>query len=68
MPVLQVSNACLAYGDVALLDRAELVLEVGEKVALIGRNGEGKSSLMRALAGQQPLDDGEVWRQPGAQW
>ncbi len=66
MPVLQVSNACLAYGDVALLDRAELVLEAGEKVALIGRNGEGKSSLMRALAGQQALDDGEVWRQPGA--
>ena len=68
MPVLQVSNACLAYGDVALLDRAELVLEAGEKVALIGRNGEGKSSLMRALAGQQSLDDGEVWRQPGAQF
>jgi ATP-binding cassette subfamily F protein uup len=68
MPVLQVSNACLAYGDVSLLDRAELVLEAGEKVALIGRNGEGKSSLMRALAGQQPLDDGEVWRQPGAQF
>jgi ATP-binding cassette subfamily F protein uup len=66
MPVLQVSNACLAYGDVALLDRAELVLEAGEKVALIGRNGEGKSSLMRALAALQPLDDGEVWRQPGA--
>ena len=68
MPVLQVANACLAYGDVALLERAELVLEAGEKVALIGRNGEGKSSLMRALAGQQALDDGEVWRQPGAQF
>ena len=66
MPVLQVTNACLAYGDVALLDHAELVLEAGEKVALIGRNGEGKSSLMRALAGLQPLDDGDVWRQPGA--
>jgi len=66
MPVLQLSNAHLAYGDVALLAGAELVLEAGEKVALIGRNGEGKSSLMRALAGQQALDDGEVWRQPGA--
>ena len=66
MPVLQVTNACLAYGDVALLDHAEVVLEAGEKVALIGRNGEGKSSLMRALAGLQPLDDGDVWRQPGA--
>ena len=66
MPVLQVSNACLAYGDVALLDRAEVVLEAGEKVALIGRNGEGKSSLMRALAGLQPLDDGEIWRAPGS--
>jgi ATP-binding cassette subfamily F protein uup len=66
MPVLQLSNAHLAYGDVALLAGAELVLEAGEKVALIGRNGEGKSSLMRALAGLQALDDGEVWRQPGA--
>jgi ATP-binding cassette subfamily F protein uup len=65
MPLLTLENACLAFGDVALLDRSELVLEPGEKIALIGRNGAGKSSLLRALAGAAKLDDGTVWRQPG---
>ncbi|MCX9157996.1 ATP-binding cassette domain-containing protein [Niveibacterium sp. 24ML] len=65
MPLLTLDAACLAFGDVALLDHAELVLEPGERVALIGRNGAGKSSLMRTLAGMAKLDDGIVWRQPG---
>lgn len=65
MPLLTLENACLAFGDFALLDHAELVLEPGEKLALIGRNGAGKSSLLRALAGQARLDDGTVWRQQG---
>ncbi|HEX5127044.1 MAG TPA: ATP-binding cassette domain-containing protein [Rhodocyclaceae bacterium] len=65
MPLLTLDNACLAFGDVALLDHAELVLEPGERVALIGRNGAGKSSLMRAMAGFSKLDDGTLWRQPG---
>jgi len=65
MPLLTLADACLAFGDVALLDHAELVLEPGEHVALIGRNGAGKSSLMRALTGAHKLDDGTVWRQPG---
>ncbi|MBK9394873.1 MAG: ATP-binding cassette domain-containing protein [Uliginosibacterium sp.] len=65
MPLLTLENACLAFGDFALLDHAELVLEPGEKLALIGRNGAGKSSLLRTLAGQARLDDGTVWRQQG---
>jgi ABC transport system ATP-binding/permease protein len=65
MPLLSLDKACLAFGDVALLDHAELVLEPGEKVSLIGRNGAGKSSLLRVLAGGGTLDDGQVWRQPG---
>jgi len=62
---LKITNACLAFGHVALLDHADFQLEPGERVALIGRNGSGKSSLLAALASLAQLDDGEVWRQPG---
>ena len=65
MPHLILSAASLAYGHVPLLDHADFQLDPGERVALIGRNGTGKSSLLRALAGQGALDDGDVWRQPG---
>ena len=65
MPLISVDRACLAFGHVALLDKADFQLDAGERVALIGRNGSGKSSLLRAMVGQSPLDDGEVWRAPG---
>lgn len=65
MPVLRLDDAHLAFGHVPLLDAASFQLDEGERVVLIGRNGAGKSSLLRVLAGEQPLDDGLVWRQPG---
>ncbi len=65
MPLLTIDNACLAYGHVDLLDHAEFQLDAGECVALIGRNGSGKSSLLKVMAGQAPLDDGTLWRQSG---
>ena len=65
MPYLILSDASLAFGHVPLLDHAELQLDGGERVALIGRNGTGKSSLLSALAGCGGLDDGKVWLQPG---
>jgi ATP-binding cassette subfamily F protein uup len=65
MPLLKLDNGCLAYGHVPLLDKADFQLDAGERVALIGRNGTGKSSLLAALAGRSPLDDGTLWIQPG---
>ncbi|MET0384194.1 MAG: ATP-binding cassette domain-containing protein, partial [Burkholderiaceae bacterium] len=58
MALLTVSNAHLAFGHVALLDGADFSLEAAERVALIGRNGTGKSSLLKILAGMEKPDDG----------
>ncbi len=65
MAVLSLSDAQLAFGHVALLDHAELSLEAGERVGLIGRNGTGKSSLLKVIAGQGKLDDGQLVMQQG---
>ena len=64
MPLIKLDNGCLAYGHVPLLDAAAFQLDAGERVALIGRNGTGKSSLLAALAGRHRLDDGTLWTQP----
>ncbi len=65
MAILSLSNAHLAYGHVALLDGAALALEAGERLGLIGRNGAGKSSLLKVLAGLEVLDDGLLQRTQG---
>jgi len=49
VPLLQLTGVSLAYGHVPLLDHADLVLEPGERVGLIGRNGTGKSSLLKVV-------------------
>jgi len=58
MAVLSLSNAHLAFGHVALLDNAAFSLESGERLGLIGRNGAGKSSMLKIIAGLEKLDDG----------
>jgi ABC transport system ATP-binding/permease protein len=65
MPALTLRAAHLAYGDRPLLDGAELAIEAGERLGLIGRNGTGKSSLLKALAGATALDDGQIVYQSG---
>lgn len=65
MAVISLSSAQLAFGHVALLDHAEFSLETGERVGLIGRNGTGKSSLLKIISGKMRLDDGLLVMQSG---
>ena len=65
MATLTLLDAQLAFGHVALLDHADFSLELGERVGLIGRNGAGKSSLLRILAGLEKPDDGSLQVQAG---
>ncbi len=61
--VLELHEVRKSYGDLRVFDRIELVLERGQKVALVGPNGAGKSTLMRILAGSETIDAG--WRHEG---
>jgi ATP-binding cassette subfamily F protein uup len=66
MPLITLDNASLAYGHYPLLDKASFQLDLGERVGLIGRNGAGKSSLLKVIAGESKLDDGTAWRAPSS--
>ncbi|HEY6517681.1 MAG TPA: ATP-binding cassette domain-containing protein [Steroidobacteraceae bacterium] len=59
MPLITLLDAHLALGDRPLLDGARLSLQAGERTGLIGRNGTGKSTLLRIIAGHSALDEGE---------
>jgi ATP-binding cassette, subfamily F, member 3 len=57
--VLELKNARKAYGDLVVFDRINLHLERGDRIALVGPNGVGKSTLMRMLSGEELPDTGE---------
>src|SRR4051812_37784962 len=65
MALITILDAHLAFGDRPLLDGAQLAVETGERLGLIGRNGTGKSSLLRVIAGLALLDDGELHQRTG---
>ena len=65
MALLTLQNAHLAFGLAALLDGADFAVESRERIGLIGRNGAGKTSLLKVLAGVQALDDGAMAQQSG---
>ncbi|MDD1620760.1 MAG: ATP-binding cassette domain-containing protein [Methylococcaceae bacterium] len=64
MPLIRLTNVSIAFGTHSLLDNAAFQLDPGERVGLLGRNGEGKSTLMKIIAGDIHADHGEIWKQP----
>lgn len=66
MPLLTLKQASLAFGHVPLLDHVDFQLDSRERVGIIGRNGTGKSSMLKVAAALIKLDDGELWRDPGS--
>lgn len=65
MPFIRLADLTIAFGVNPVLDKAQFLLDPGERVGLIGRNGEGKSTLLKLISGALLPDSGEVWRQPG---
>ncbi|AAU93115.1 ABC transporter, ATP-binding family protein [Methylococcus capsulatus str. Bath] len=65
MPLVRLSDVGIAFGVKPLLEAAHFQVDPGERIGIIGRNGEGKSTLLKVLAGQLTPDGGEVWKQPG---
>lgn len=65
MALLSLRSVSLAFGGPRLLEQVDLQIERGERLCLLGRNGEGKSTLLRLIQGEIPPDDGEVVRQQG---
>ena len=65
MPLLKLTQASLAYGQKVLLDQADLTLKKGDRIGILGRNGEGKTTLLKVIAGDIHCDSGERWLRPG---
>ena len=61
MPILKFESVSLAYGLKPLLDQVTFHIDEGEKICLLGRNGEGKSSLLKLACSQIKPDSGDIW-------
>ena len=65
MPLLQLQQVTLRYTDFPLLDQVDLQIDPGERVCLVGRNGTGKTSIMRVIAGEEKPQEGEITKPSG---
>lgn len=66
MSLFSMKKVSLSYGHPALLEAIDLSIDKGEKICLIGRNGEGKSTLMKIITGELAADSGEIRKAQGA--
>ena len=66
MALISIRNMSMGFGGHLLFDRVSLHVEAGEKTCLVGRNGEGKSTLIKVIAGELVPDSGTVRRERGA--
>ena len=65
MPLINLENVSLAFGEAPLLDKVNLQIDYKERIFLIGRNGMGKSSLLNTITGHLKIDGGIIHRMPG---
>ncbi|MFV9846819.1 MAG: ATP-binding cassette domain-containing protein, partial [Rickettsia aeschlimannii] len=63
-PIYYIKDGNLSFADKVILSDLELYLYKGDKICLIGRNGCGKSSLMKVISGDYELDNGELFQGP----
>src|SRR5690554_3163932 len=64
MPLFRLTDVQLAFGSHPLLDHVSLTIEAGDRIGLLGRNGAGKSTFLKLLAGERKPDGGELWLRP----
>jgi len=65
MPILSAMNITLRFGGPPLLDRVSFDIEQGDRICLVGRNGEGKSTLLKILSGEMEADSGDIVKRSG---
>ena len=65
MPLLQLQQVTLRYTDLPLLDKVDLQIDPGERVCLVGRNGTGKTSIMRVISGEEKPQEGDITKPNG---
>ena len=63
-PIFYIKDGNLSFADKTVLSSLELYVYPGDKICLVGRNGSGKSSLMKVMAGEYELDSGELFKDP----
>lgn len=65
MPILSAQNILLRFGGPPLLDNVSFDIEAGDRICLVGRNGEGKSTLLKVLTGEMETNSGEIVKKSG---